>query len=114
LVVLVTGSRDYSDENYIAEALGRIGANSHYLIHGYAKGADKIAEKIARRLGWGVRAYPANWKVHGKAAGPIRNAYMIEQEDIDLVLAFPMPGSKGTIDCINKAYEKGLPIEIYL
>lgn len=32
--------------------------------------------------------YPADWEKHGKAAGPIRNALMLEEGKPDLVLAF--------------------------
>lgn len=74
-------------------------------------GADWFAERTARELGWQIEAYPADWKTHGDAAGPIRNELMAEQ-NIDRGLAFgrlrksPMhekrSGTGGMVDLLNQ------------
>lgn len=64
--------------------------------------------------------FRANWKDFGAAAGPIRNACMIDGtlagtdyvearlDQIDLLIAFP--GGKGTEDCKRQARELGIPV----
>lgn len=64
------------------------------LITGNAKGADQQAEIWAEKNGVRNEIYPANWKLHGKAAGPIRNKQMLEEGKPDWVIAFP--GGNGT------------------
>ena len=122
--VLVTGSREWRDGAAITLALRRAGQDyersvgflvsgaTPVLVHGDANGADTLAAHAARALGWIVEAYPADWKQHGKKAGPIRNALMVSL-GADVCLAFPLPGSIGTWDCIRKAVDAGIPTRIY-
>lgn len=79
------------------------------LIHGGAKGADEGAAE------WGVSEpyckvieFKADWKKHGKAAGPIRNQKMIDQGKPDLVIAFP--GGRGTADMVRRATQAGIAV----
>ena len=81
--ILVTGSRDWTDDEAIREALwaasgGDETAQPFVLIHGDAPGADKIAGEIVEaEWEWPVVPMPAPWKQHGKAAGSGRNARML-------------------------------------
>ena len=61
-----------------------------------------------------VRAFPAKWNEHGKAAGPIRNQQMLTEGKPDLVIAFNdyLPNSKGTLDMVTRARRAGVAIEI--
>lgn len=106
MVVLVTGSRHWSDEERIRGLLVRL--RPSVVIHGGARGADALAGSVARALGIPVRVYPADWKVHGMAAGAIRNSLMLERERVDLVLAFPLKRSAGTWDMVRKAKAAGI------
>jgi len=88
------------------------------LIHGGAPGADSFAAHIALRWKWGVRPYPANWAQYQKKAGPIRNRLMLleehkpdMQDPIDLCLAFPLPGGKGTQDMMGLCVEARIPVK---
>jgi hypothetical protein len=45
-------------------------------------------------------AFPADWKRHGKSAGPLRNQEMLDAAP-DLVIAFP--GGRGTADMVRRA-----------
>lgn len=82
------------------------------IVHGGARGADEIAGRVAESFGLRTEVYPAKWNLYGKGAGPMRNQQMVDK-GADLVLAFLMPGSKGTADCINRAKEAGLKVIIY-
>src|SRR5690606_30354012 len=62
---------------------------------------------LARELGWHVVAYPADWRRHGRAAGPIRNQEMADA-GADLCIAFP--GGRGTADMVRRARAAGIPV----
>lgn len=120
IAILVTGSRDRKDREPIYNALSgfRSGEGEHVVvIHGDAAGADEIAGTIARRFGFNVIAMPAQWRVFGKKAGPMRNAAMVnllatlEFHGYDcIVLAFPLEGSVGTYDCMRQAESAGFKV----
>lgn len=71
------------------------------LIHGAAPGADAHAAQWALKNRLTINSWKADWKRHGKAAGPIRNQQMIDNGKPDLVIAFP--GGRGTADMIARA-----------
>ena len=106
--VLVTGSRDWQDRLAIQDALTACGAT--FVVHGDAKGADWIANEVAKSLGLDVARFPANWNGRGKAAGPYRNRQMFDICKPDLVLAFPLPQSRGTLDMMAYAESQGCPV----
>lgn len=112
--ILVTGSRDWTDQGGIAVLLDHYAAGRDIrVVHGGQRGADMLADKIARgRPGWEVQRYVAHWRKYGKAAGAIRNQEMIDKEHPDLVIAFPLPQSKGTYDCINRARKAKIKIAV--
>jgi len=109
--VLITGSRDWTDVETIATRLTLLPAGT-MIMHGAARGADRIAARIARSLGLRVTAYPANWARYGKAAGVIRNRQMLDQRP-DLVIAFhpDLTQSRGTADCVRDAHRRGIRVE---
>lgn len=108
--VLVCGGRDYPDKSNVFQTLDCYHKTSQIelLIHGDAPGADSIADEWAEFREVPCAAYPADWKKHGKAAGPIRNAQMLREEKPDLVLAFP--GGRGTANMISLAKKAGVPV----
>ena len=98
--VLITGGRDFADRQLLFETLDRLHAARGFtlVIHGAAKGADSLADEWAKERGIEVQARPADWKKHGRAAGPIRNQEMLK-ENPQLVVAFP--GGKGTANMVG-------------
>lgn len=86
------------------------------LIHGAcATGADAAAhhwcEVAGLALGVIEAPYAADWEQFGKRAGPIRNEKMIREAGADLVLAFPLFGSKGTKNTTDLAEAAGIPVK---
>jgi hypothetical protein len=75
-------------------------------------GDSWLAERVARVYGYAVQAYPADWEVHGNAAGPIRNRLMLDRNP-DRVLAFHKNQSRGTQDTIDEARRRGIPVTVY-
>ena len=108
--VVVTGSRDWTDVGVIRAALAELPSQS-IIIHGGARGADTLAGSVALSLDFRVIRVAARWGVYGKAAGSIRNQEMIDMKP-GLVLAFPMKGSIGTWDCVNKAKKAGIRVKV--
>ncbi len=107
---LVCGSRDWEDIHAIRIRMVKLPPHTE-IIHGGAPGADSIAGFLAADLGFTVHVFPADWKKHGKAAGPIRNRLMLD-ECPDLVLAFQRRGSRGTQDTIDEAVRRGIAVEV--
>jgi hypothetical protein len=117
--VLVCGGRDYcaSDawnwletnaKHEISFATGLHSFSLEALVHGGARGADEGAAKWGESEHIKVIAFPANWKKHGKAAGPIRNQRMIDEGKPDVVIAFP--GGRGTADMTARARNAGITV----
>lgn len=78
------------------------------VIHGGCRGADEGADDWAKSEDIPVVVCKANWKKHGKAAGPIRNREMLKMHQPDYVVA--LPGGNGTADMIRAAESAGVPV----
>jgi hypothetical protein len=108
--ILVCGGRDYADRVALFAALDHLHARRviELVIHGAARGADKLAAEWANARGIQSRAFPALWDADGKAAGFIRNQRMLDCGRPDGIAAFP--GGRGTADMINRAQTAGVPV----
>jgi len=124
--VLVTGARDWHAVLPIYSAmLVVVGVGRHTLIHGDAEGADRIAAVCALALGWAIDqpvhvnppfgGYAADWRTHGRPAGPIRNQRMLVEGKPDLVLAFhdDIRKSRGTRDMVLRALRAGVTVRLF-
>lgn len=80
------------------------------IISGHTSGADSLGEKFATDHNLQCELYPADWKRHGKAAGPIRNAEMAKVADA--LIAFWDGQSHGTKSMIELAKRKGLQVAV--
>jgi hypothetical protein len=109
-MVLICGSRNWSDVHAIRKELVRLPPNAT-IIHGGAPGADRTAGWLAEDLGFTVHEYLADWKRHGRRAGILRNLEMLDAGP-DLVIAFQRNGSKGTQHTIDEAKRRGIPMVI--
>lgn len=106
--VLVCGGRDYSDRTTVYRELDALAPQPTVIIHGGARGADSLAEDWAASRDVMSHVWLANWKAHGRAAGPIRNSYMLTDGKPDLIVAFP--GGRGTADMIRQAKRAGVTV----
>jgi len=111
--VLISGSRFLDHDKHstvildtikeMVKELGIQSTDSVTAIAGDAKGADTIACALIALYfpDWQIKRYKAEWSRHGKAAGPIRNLQMIEDNEPNVLLAFPKGDSPGTRDAIR-------------
>lgn len=127
--VLVTGSRDWRDEQRVRRELARAwheSARPIVVVHGACDtGADQHAALWVRdcraALLGGVtdEPHPAAWKQGGRGAGPARNRQMVDSRPA-LCLAFIAPctkwnctraevhGSHGSTQCADYAEACGI------
>lgn len=57
--------------------------------------------------------HPADWKKHGKAAGPIRNHEMVDSGGDYLIAGWDdKTKNSGTLDCMTYAVLKGIDVKI--
>ena len=117
LVIAAGGGRDlaWSQQRVAAELLARSGGRLvHLLLHGGARGADAAIGRAAYQLGWSALVMPAQWQLHGRAAGPIRNRELLEQAVaravarsspgcLTSVLVVAFPGGAGTASLVREA-----------
>ena len=117
LVIAAGGGRDlaWPQQRVAAELLARSsGRLVHLVLHGGARGADAAIGRAAQQLGWSALVMPAQWQLHGRAAGPIRNRELLEQAiakavahtspgSLASVLVVAFPGGAGTASLVREA-----------
>lgn len=110
--VIVAGGRDFMDYAKMVGSLDKILSSVvvECLVSGGARGADALGERYAADRGHCVVRYPADWGLHGKSAGPVRNRLMAA--NADALVAFWDGKSRGTADMISVAREMGLRVRV--
>ncbi|MEI3803138.1 DUF2493 domain-containing protein [Agrobacterium sp. CCNWLW32] len=123
--VLICGGRDvdridawnWLERNALDElsfASGLSNFTIEKIIHGGCRGADEGAGEWAKSENIPVVICKADWKKHGKSAGPIRNRMMLDVHKPDFVIA--LPGGRGTENMIGLAESYGVRViraEVY-
>lgn len=109
--LLVCGDRHWSDDLAVFDVLTTL--QPMVVIEGHARGADQAAHQWTLGEDVVCRCHPADWERHGKAAGPIRNRAMLEEEPT-FVLAFhnAIETSRGTGDMLRAAHDAGIPYAV--
>jgi len=108
---IIAGSRHFHDYATLEAAIRFSGFTITRVISGEAEGVDQLGERWARDHGLAIHQCPADWKKHGRAAGPIRNKQMANIGEA--LIALPCPCSKGTHGMIRFAREKGILVFVY-
>lgn len=105
--VLVCGGRNYANQEAVWAALDALQPPPTAVLTGGAPGADSLAARWAHARD--IRCIPvyAQWRNHGRAAGPIRNRKLISMHPA-LILAFP--GGSGTRNMVRQAEAAGLRV----
>lgn len=109
--VIVAGSRTIKDLSTVSKAINGSGFKITELVSGTAKGVDQLGEVWATAMGIPIKRFPANWNVHGNAAGPLRNEEMAKYVGKDGgLVAIWANHSRGTEDMIRRAGVHGLQV----
>lgn len=108
--LLVCGSRDWRDRRSMFGWLDEIAAvfKIECVIDGGQRGADTLGHAWARARGHNWERYFAQWKEEGDGAGFSRNRRMLREGRPTLVVAFPLPQSRGTWHMVRIAREAGV------
>lgn len=113
--ITIAGSRDYPNEEQVRKYLGsllRPGIPASYqIITGEARGVDTWAHHQAKQEGARTLIIKANWDLHGKRAGYLRNVKLVAAADI--VVVFWDGESKGSKHTIDEALRQHKPLEVY-
>lgn len=112
--IIIAGGRNYQDYETVKRETTRFLSEQEWesavVVSGGASGADALGERFAKEMGFPMERYPADWKQHGRAAGPIRNKQMAE--NADALLAFWDGVSRGTKSMIALATKHGLIVKV--
>lgn len=113
--VLVTGPRDWDATlcNRVYQTLPML--QPSFVLVGDAIGADHYATMWCRVHGVPFQTLTADWNELGRKAGHLRNGALIEAllhrpEPFKQVVGFPNVGCVGTLNCMEQARRKGLPV----
>lgn len=113
-VVVVCGSRTWNDAAIISRRLKKLPRGT-IIRHGGARGADNLAGRVARSLGFKVEEFKADWGRYGKAAGFRRNIDMLDTYPKPyLVIAFWDGTSTGTKHTLDQADRREINTDIVL
>lgn len=112
---IIAGGREVNGDTadqLVREAISKSGWSNEIseVIHGAALGIDSAAHRVCKNL-WPVKPIPADWNLHGKSAGPIRNRKMAGMADA--LIAIWDGSSRGTKNMIETAKEFGLRVYIH-
>lgn len=107
--VAIIGSRNWTDIEAVRKVVQELELGT-VVISGGARGVDRIAEKEANVMGFVVVIAKPPWVVHGKKAGPMRNAVIVDIADRGIAFWDGVsPGTKGTIEMFE---ESGKTVEV--
>lgn len=123
--ILVTGDRNWRNATRIRDVFDMVLGErwdlyglevEETLIEGEAMGAD-IISAVCWELqfpGWPIERYPAEWNVHGRSAGPIRNTVML-RSPAEYVMGFhnDIESSRGTKDMLRQCARAGIPGRLF-
>lgn len=108
--VIIAGSRDITDYAVVSNAVLESDFEVTTVISGGARGVDKLGERYAETHQLPVDVFLADWHIHGRSAGYIRNEQMARSADA--LVAVWDGESKGTGHMIDIAKKQGL--EVYI
>lgn len=118
--IIIAGGRDFKNfeavkvevDSILKSYLGdNIDKSKIEIVSGGARGADKLAEIVAKELSIPNKVFNANWNKYGKSAGLIRNKqmanYVASSDCKGILLCFWDGHSKGSENMIQTAKKYG-------
>jgi hypothetical protein len=110
--VIVFGSRDWTHRKILNTILDENIRKYDTIIHGDARGADRMADdwgKLDKNAWVTVESHPADWQLHGKRAGYVRNKEMLDS-GCDLGIGFLTGATPGSMMMLNLLLDAGKPV----
>lgn len=116
MILLISGSRNYTNYEALKKAVKRIeqktGKKTAKILHGGAKGADTLAQRYATENQLPYAIIRPNYKNHPPKVAPLlRNTTLVEKADATLCLYGPgRDGKGGTADTARKTLTAKKPL----
>jgi hypothetical protein len=115
---IIAGSRHFYDIRELWAAIKESGFAITCVVSGRQKGVDRMGELYAKGSQGGrepgpriaIDPFPADWRRHGRSAGPRRNERMARSSNA--LIALPCQCSTGTLDMIKRAKAHGLKVHV--
>jgi len=108
---IIAGGREVINQLLVDNAIVASGFQITEVVSGGAPGVDTLGEQWAANNTIPVKRFPAEWSLHGKAAGPIRNRQMAEYAEALVAVWDGL--SRGTKNMIDTARMVGLKVFIF-
>ena len=110
--IIIAGGRDFNDYEMLCRRVDNILSRQTEIeiVSGRARGADQLGEKYGKERDYKISYFAANWDLHKKAAGYIRNIEMGEYADA--LILFWDGKSKGSKHMLKIATDKELKIRV--
>lgn len=114
--IVTTGSRSlrryFAYANWLRKVLADYPKERVVLIQGDALyGGDRLIRIFAKRNGYRLWNFPADWDGLGRKAGMVRNAVMVKHA---MAIVGGWDGvSRGTKNCLDHGFRKGLPTRVF-
>lgn len=109
--VAIVGSRTFSDLEAVRELVHGFEPGT-VLVSGGARGVDSVAEKTQKKLSREDLIFDPDWAKYGRAAGPIRNAQIVDV--CDEMHAFWDGASRGTKNAMQLCEKAGKPLTVHM
>ena len=109
--VAIIGSRAYPRLVLVRHYIEMLDPQGDIVITGCARGVDATARALAQERGIHVAKIEALWYTHHRAAGPIRNRWIVLLAE--RVVAFWDGKSDGTRSILKIASEHNRPVTLF-
>lgn len=103
--MIIAGGRDFNNYEMLKEVMTNLPPNEGVdeIVCGMASGADMLGHMWAKDHRIALKEFPAQWGIHGRRAGYLRNVQMGEYADEAIVFwDGESRGSKMMIDIMNR------------
>ena len=105
--MIIAGGRNFNDYNLVKSTMDNLLQHKQdceiIIVNGGANGADRLGLLYGNEKGYTVKDFPADWELHGKRAGYLRNQEMSNYADAAVVFWDGVSrGSKHMIDISTK------------
>ncbi len=110
--LIIAGCRDMHDPVVFRAAMEACPFHPTEIVQGGAPGVDTLASLWGAHKGIPVKEFKADWDLHGRSAGPIRNRQMALYADA--LLAIWDGVSRGTKNMIDEAKAAATPTHVHL
>lgn len=129
MILCIAGDRECTDYSFLLDAINKCGfTNITEVVHGDARGADKLGEQWGKSQGLFVKSFPADWKnvsspnakvklnAYGEPynclAGFERNEQMAKYADCFIILQ-PDGDTAGSSDMKKQAEKLNKPVYVH-